>query len=209
LPAWLAWFDISFEVLVAVLLFTGVLFRIACPTRLPILIASMIIYGKNGFYFPSGGIELPIFWASVQASLVLSAWRAHRESARSLAEGSDRLVFAVTICDRLQRSQAVKSDVSSGGIQMTINFKVNGSPVSVDAPADTPLLWAIPGNRIWRNEAVAFQKAAITRTADRWPGCRLFVSADLMGIASHEEQNTCALGFVGQWGDCPSRPLGT
>jgi len=70
LPAWLAWFDISFEVLVAVLLFTGVLFRIACLTSLPILIASMIIYGKNGFYFPSGGIELPIFWASVQASLV-------------------------------------------------------------------------------------------------------------------------------------------
>jgi uncharacterized membrane protein YphA (DoxX/SURF4 family) len=56
LPAWLAWFDISFEVLVAVLLFTGVLFRIACLTDLPILIASMIIYGKNGFYFPSGGI---------------------------------------------------------------------------------------------------------------------------------------------------------
>jgi isoquinoline 1-oxidoreductase subunit alpha len=26
---------------------------------------------------------------------------------------------------------------------MTINFKVNGSPVSVDAPADTPLLWVI------------------------------------------------------------------
>jgi len=26
---------------------------------------------------------------------------------------------------------------------MTINFKVNGSSVSVDAPADTPLLWVI------------------------------------------------------------------
>jgi hypothetical protein len=31
----------------------------------------MIIYGKSGFYFPSGGIELPIFWALVQATLAL------------------------------------------------------------------------------------------------------------------------------------------
>jgi putative oxidoreductase len=71
LPAWLAWFDISYEVLIVALLLSGIFFRIACLSSLPILIASMIIYGKNGFYFPSGGIELPIFWALVQASLVL------------------------------------------------------------------------------------------------------------------------------------------
>jgi putative oxidoreductase len=77
LPVWLAWFDISYEVLVAVLLLTGLFFRFACLSSLPILIASMIIYGKNGFYFPSGGIELPIFWALVQATLALigpGAW---------------------------------------------------------------------------------------------------------------------------------------
>jgi putative oxidoreductase len=71
LPAWLAWFDISYEVLVAAMLLTGFLFRFACLSSLPILCASMIIYGKNGFYFPSGGIELPIFWAFVQAWCVL------------------------------------------------------------------------------------------------------------------------------------------
>jgi len=71
LPAWLAWFDISYEVLIVILLLLGLFFRFACLSSLPILIASMIIYGKNGFYFPSGGIELPIFWALVQATLVL------------------------------------------------------------------------------------------------------------------------------------------
>lgn len=71
LPYWLAWFDISYEVLIVALLLLGALFRFACLSSLPILIASMIIYGKNGFYFPTGGIELPIFWALVQASLVL------------------------------------------------------------------------------------------------------------------------------------------
>jgi putative oxidoreductase len=71
LPAWLAWFDISYEVVVAALLLTGFLFRFACLSSLPILFASMVIYGKNGFYFPSGGIELPIFWALVQVWLVL------------------------------------------------------------------------------------------------------------------------------------------
>jgi putative oxidoreductase len=71
LPAWLAWFDISYEVLIVVLLLLGLFFRFACLGSLPILIASMIIYGKSGFYFPSGGIELPIFWALVQATLVL------------------------------------------------------------------------------------------------------------------------------------------
>jgi putative oxidoreductase len=71
LPAWLAWFDISFEVVVIALLLTGVLFRFACLASLPILFASMIIFSKDGFYFPTGGIELPILWALVQASLVL------------------------------------------------------------------------------------------------------------------------------------------
>jgi isoquinoline 1-oxidoreductase subunit alpha len=33
--------------------------------------------------------------------------------------------------------------VSNGGVRMAINFKVNGSSVSVDAPQDTPLLWII------------------------------------------------------------------
>jgi putative oxidoreductase len=71
LPSWLAWFDISYEVLIVALLLSGFLFRFACLSSLPILIASMILYGKNGFYFPSGGIELPILWALVQTWLVL------------------------------------------------------------------------------------------------------------------------------------------
>jgi hypothetical protein len=31
----------------------------------------MWIYRKNGFYFSSGGIELPILWASVQIAQVM------------------------------------------------------------------------------------------------------------------------------------------
>jgi hypothetical protein len=50
---------------------SGVFFRLACLTSLPILIAGMIVYRKGGFYFPNGGIELPILWALVQISLVL------------------------------------------------------------------------------------------------------------------------------------------
>jgi putative oxidoreductase len=70
-PAWLAWFDVCFEVVVVILLLSGVFFRLACLTSLPILIAGMIVYRKGGFYFPNGGIELPILWALVQISLVL------------------------------------------------------------------------------------------------------------------------------------------
>jgi putative oxidoreductase len=71
LPAWLAWFDISYEVLIAALLLSGFLFRFACLSSLPILFAAMIIYSKNGFYFPTGGIEVVILWALVQIWLVL------------------------------------------------------------------------------------------------------------------------------------------
>jgi putative oxidoreductase len=66
LPAWLAWFDIGFEVVVAACLTLGVYVPLTCLVSLPILFASMIIYGGNGFYFPSAGIELPILWALIQ-----------------------------------------------------------------------------------------------------------------------------------------------
>ena len=33
---------------------------------LPILVAGIIVYQPNCFYFPSGGIEFPIFWSIVQ-----------------------------------------------------------------------------------------------------------------------------------------------
>lgn len=71
LPVWLAWFDISFEVLVVLLLLSGFLFRLACLSSLPILFSSMIIFGKNGFYFTTGGIEVVVLWALVQTCLVL------------------------------------------------------------------------------------------------------------------------------------------
>jgi uncharacterized membrane protein YphA (DoxX/SURF4 family) len=66
LPAWLAWFDASFEVIVAACLILRIYVPLVCLASLPILFASMIIYGGNGFYFPSGGIELSILWALVQ-----------------------------------------------------------------------------------------------------------------------------------------------
>jgi hypothetical protein len=67
---WNAGDGIVFEVLVVVLLFTGALFRLACLTSLQILGSSIMIYSHYGFYFPDGGIELPIFWTSAQASMV-------------------------------------------------------------------------------------------------------------------------------------------
>ena len=68
LPAWLAWFDVSFEVVVAVGLVLGIYVPLLCLISLPILVASMWIYRGNGFYFSSGGIELPILWACAQIS---------------------------------------------------------------------------------------------------------------------------------------------
>jgi uncharacterized membrane protein YphA (DoxX/SURF4 family) len=58
LPAWLAWFDIIFEVIVAVCLILGLYVSLICLVSLPILCASMIMFAGNGFYFPMGGIEL-------------------------------------------------------------------------------------------------------------------------------------------------------
>ena len=66
LPAWLAWFDVSFEVVVAVCLVLGIYVPLLCLISLPILFASMWIYRRNGFYFSSGGIELPLLWACAQ-----------------------------------------------------------------------------------------------------------------------------------------------
>jgi putative oxidoreductase len=71
LPAWLAWFDISIELVFAALLLTGAFYRLACIASLPILAASIIIYGHNGFYFPTGGIELPLLWGLVQIAACL------------------------------------------------------------------------------------------------------------------------------------------
>jgi putative oxidoreductase len=67
LPAWLAWFDISFEVVVTACLVLGVYVPLVSLISLPILVASMIIFSGDGFYFyPSGGIELPVLWSLVQ-----------------------------------------------------------------------------------------------------------------------------------------------
>jgi uncharacterized membrane protein YphA (DoxX/SURF4 family) len=60
LPAWLAWFDISFEVVIAACLILGIFVPLLCLISLPILFASMWIYRRNGFYFSSGRIELPV-----------------------------------------------------------------------------------------------------------------------------------------------------
>ena len=78
LPAWLAWFDISFEVVVTACLILGLYAPLVCIVSLPILVASMIIFSGNGFYFPTGGIELPILWALAQIVLALlgpGRWR--------------------------------------------------------------------------------------------------------------------------------------
>ena len=71
LPGWLAWFDISIEIVFAVLFLAGAFYRIACIASLPILVASIVIYGHNGFYFPTGGIELPLLWGLVQIAACL------------------------------------------------------------------------------------------------------------------------------------------
>jgi putative oxidoreductase len=71
LPGWLAWFDISIELVFAALLLTGRFYRFATIASLPIVVASIIIYGGNGFYFPTGGIELPLLWALIQVAACL------------------------------------------------------------------------------------------------------------------------------------------
>ena len=71
LPAWLPWFVVSFEVVVAVCLVLGIYVPLVCLVSLPILFASMWIYRENGFFFSSGGIELPAFWACAQIAQVL------------------------------------------------------------------------------------------------------------------------------------------
>jgi hypothetical protein len=57
LPAWLAWFDISFEVVIAICLVLGIFVPLLCLISLPILFASMWIYRRNGFYFSGGELS--------------------------------------------------------------------------------------------------------------------------------------------------------
>jgi putative oxidoreductase len=71
LPASLAWLVVSFEVVIATCLVLGIYVSLLCIVSLPILFASMWIYRGNGFYFSSGGIELPTFWACAQIAQAL------------------------------------------------------------------------------------------------------------------------------------------
>jgi len=71
LPRWLAWFVIYFEIVIALCLVLGLYVSLVCLASLPILLASMWIYRRNGFYFSGGGIELPFFWACAQLVQVL------------------------------------------------------------------------------------------------------------------------------------------
>lgn len=71
LPVWLAWFDVGFEIVVALCLLLGIYVPLLCLLSLPILFASMWIYRENGFYFSTGGIELPILWACAQIAQAL------------------------------------------------------------------------------------------------------------------------------------------
>ena len=66
LPAWLAWFIVYFETVVAVCLILGIWVSSVCVASLPILFASVWIYRKNGFYFANGGVEFPLLWACAQ-----------------------------------------------------------------------------------------------------------------------------------------------
>ena len=68
MPVSLAWFVVSFEVVIAAGLILGVGVPLLCATSMPILLASMWIYRQNGFYFAGGGIELPVFWAFAQVT---------------------------------------------------------------------------------------------------------------------------------------------
>ena len=80
LPVWLAWFDVSFELVVAVCLVLGIFVPLLCLISLPILFASMWIYRRNGFYFSSGGIELPLLWACAQIAQAMLGPGAFRVS---------------------------------------------------------------------------------------------------------------------------------
>ena len=70
LPAQLAWYVVGFEIVVATCLILGLLVPLVCLLSLPILLASMWIYRRNGFFFAQGGIELPAFWALAQVAQV-------------------------------------------------------------------------------------------------------------------------------------------
>jgi uncharacterized membrane protein YphA (DoxX/SURF4 family) len=87
LPAWLAWFVGSFEVVVAVCLVLAIHVSLICLISLPILLASIWIYRGNGFYFSNAGNRTPTFSACAQVAQAflgpgafrtpLPAWLAH------------------------------------------------------------------------------------------------------------------------------------
>jgi uncharacterized membrane protein YphA (DoxX/SURF4 family) len=82
LPAWLAWFDIYFEVVIAVCLILGIYVSFLCVISLPILRASMWIYRKNGFYFCWR-------WHRASGLLGLRTRRGHRPRARRRIAGKE------------------------------------------------------------------------------------------------------------------------
>jgi hypothetical protein len=63
--------SVSAEETIVLSLILGLYVQLMCTVSLPILVAGVIIYRTNGFYFPPEGTVFPIFWAIVQISLAL------------------------------------------------------------------------------------------------------------------------------------------
>jgi len=75
LPTWLAWFVVSFEVVIAVCLVLGIYVSLVCLVSLPILLASMWIYRKNGFDFTGEKLSCRFCGLARKSSKCCSAQR--------------------------------------------------------------------------------------------------------------------------------------
>jgi putative oxidoreductase len=91
LPPALAYATMSWEVVAALLLFTGLFARGAALLSVPLILGTIVtVHGANGWMFssPGGGWEYSAFWAValvVQALLGNGAWALRLKPAREAA----------------------------------------------------------------------------------------------------------------------------
>lgn len=85
-PPWLAWVDVSVEMVAFVLLVAGIYVRTVSLALLPIIILATLPWISKGYWFPSGGFEFPLVWCILQVVMALLgpgafAWSSRHKAA--------------------------------------------------------------------------------------------------------------------------------
>lgn len=68
---WMAWADVSVEMIAFVLLTLGIWVRTTSLVLLPVILLAMLPWISKGYWFAGGGYEFPLVWSILQLVMAL------------------------------------------------------------------------------------------------------------------------------------------